>query len=134
MPSVIATDGVCSSPRPCGVTGASPKKESGTSAGKAALGHVLVVPVQLLPMSGPPQGITALPVIIPMAKKTYAEEAATQALERATHVYVKRWGVGPLLADKYERLYLVLEKGPRSSSCSWGRERRWSAETGLSST
>ena len=39
--------------------------------------------------------------------------AATPALDGATHVYVQRGGVGPLLADSYAGPYLVLEKGPK---------------------
>ena len=63
---------------------ASPKEESGTSAGEAALGHMLAVPEQRLPTTAPP----GPPAVIPVAKRTYAEAAATPALERATHVYV----------------------------------------------
>ena len=65
---------------------ASPKEESGTSAGEAALGYVLVVPGQLLATIGLPADTLGLPA----AKRTYAEVAATPALERATHVYVQR--------------------------------------------
>ena len=56
-----------------------PKEESGTSAGEAALTLMLVVPDQLLPVSGPP-------AVILVAKRTYAEAAATPALERAIHI------------------------------------------------
>ena len=49
-----------------------------------------------------------------MAKRAYAEAAATPALERATHVYVKQGGVGPPLADNYAGTYLVLEKGSKA--------------------
>ena len=49
-----------------------------------------------------------------MAKMAYAEAAATPALERATHVYVKQGGVGPPLADNYAGTYLVLEKGSKA--------------------
>ena len=52
-------------------------------------------------------------MVIPAAKRTYAEAAATPALDGATHVYVQRGGVGPLLADNYAGPYLVLEKGPK---------------------
>ena len=53
------------------------------------------------------------PAVIPVAKWTYAEAAATPALDGATHVYVQRGGVGPPLADNYAGPYLVLEKGPK---------------------
>ena len=92
---------------------ASPKEESGTSAAEAALGHVLAVPGQLLTTTAPPADTPALLVVIPAAKQTYAEAAATPALDGATHVYVQRGGVGPPLADNYAGPYLVLEKGPK---------------------
>ena len=73
---------------------ASPKEESGTSAGEAALGHVLAVPGQLLTTTALPADTPALPVVIPVAKRTYAEAAATPALDGATHAFVQRgvWG------------------------------------------
>ena len=49
------------------------KEESGTSACEADLGHVLSVPGQLLPTTGPP----VPPEVILAAKRTYAEAAAT---------------------------------------------------------
>ena len=52
-------------------------------------------------------------MVIPAAKPTYAEAAATPALDGATHVYVQRRGVGPSLADNYTGPYLVLEKGSK---------------------
>ena len=52
-------------------------------------------------------------MVIPAAKPTYAEAAATPALNGATHVYVQRRGVGPSLADNYTGPYLVLEKGSK---------------------
>ena len=87
-----------------------PKEESGTSAGEAALGHVLAVPGQLLPTVGPLEGTPAPPAVIPATKRSYAEVAATPALENSTHVYVRRGGVGAPLADNYAGPYLVLEK------------------------
>ena len=48
-----------------------------------------------------------------MAKWTYAEAAATLALDGATHVYVQCGNVGPPLADNYAGTYLVLEKGAK---------------------
>ena len=71
---------------------ASSKEESGTSACEADLGHVLSVPGQLLPTTGPP---VPLEVIL-AAKRTYTEAAATPALERVNHVYVSPgvWGRG----------------------------------------
>ena len=81
------------------------------SAGEAALGHMLAVLGQLLPTTAPPADTPTPPWVIPAAKRTYAEAAATPALERAAHVYVQRGGVGPLLADNYVGPYLVLEKG-----------------------
>ena len=74
---------------------ASPKEESGMSASEAALGHVLSVPGQLLLTSGPLADTPAPPVVIPAAQRTYAEAAATPALERATHVYLQRGGFPP---------------------------------------
>ena len=71
---------------------ATPKEEFGRSAGEAALGHVLSVPGQLLPTTGPPVDTPAPPAVIPAAKRTYDEAAATPALERATHVYVQQGG------------------------------------------
>ena len=49
---------------------ASPKEESGTSAGEAALGHVLAVPDQLLTTTAPPADTPAPPAVIPAAKRT----------------------------------------------------------------
>ena len=83
---------------------AAPKEESGTSAGEAALGHVLAVPGQLLSTTAPPADTPAPPVVIPVAKRTYAEAAATPALDGATHVYVQRGGMGLPLADNYGHL------------------------------
>ena len=53
------------------------------------------------------------PAVIPAAKRTYAEAAATPALERATHVCVQRGGVVEPLGDNYVGPYLVLKKGPK---------------------
>ena len=92
---------------------ASPKEEFGTSAGEAALGHVLAVPGQLLTTTALPADTPAPPAVILAAKRTYAEAAATPGLDGATHVYVQRGGVGPLIADNYAGPYLVLEKGPK---------------------
>ena len=80
---------------------AAPKEESGTSAGEAALGQVLAVPGQLLSTTALPVDTPAPPSVIPVAKRTYAETAATLALDGATHVYLQRGGVGPPLADNY---------------------------------
>ena len=104
---------------------ASPKEESGTSAGEAALGHVLAVPGQLLTTTAPPVDTPAPPAVIPAAKRTYAEAAAIPALDGANHVYGQRGSVGPPLVDNYAGPYLVLGRGQRCSSCSWGRGRRW---------
>ena len=71
---------------------ASPKEESGTSAGEAALGRVLAVPGQLLTTTAPPANTPAPPAVIPAAKRTYAEAAAIPALDGATHVYKWRGG------------------------------------------
>ena len=79
--------------------------------GEAALGHMLLVPGQLLPTTGPAADTPAPPAVIPAAKRTYAEAATTPALERATHVYVQ--GGGLPLADNYAGPALVLEKGPK---------------------
>jgi len=92
---------------------ATPKEESGTSAGEAALGHVLAVPGQLLPTVRPPVSTPAPPAVIPATKRSYADVAATPALDASTYVYVQRGGVGPPLADNYAGPYLVLEKGAK---------------------
>ena len=55
-----------------------------TAAGEAALGHVLAVPCQLLTTTAPPADTPAQPAVIPAAKGTYAEAAATPALDGAT--------------------------------------------------
>ena len=88
------------------------------SAGEAALGHVLAIPGQLLPTTAPPADTPAPPEVIPAAKWTYTEAVATPALERATHVYEQRRGVGPPLADNYAGLYLVLglQAAPRGEN------------------
>ena len=99
---------------------ASPKEESGTSAGEAALGNILAVQEQLLTTTAPPVDTLALPAVIPAAKRTYAEAAATPALDGATHAYVQRGGVGPPLADNYAGPYLVLEKGPKAFKLQLG--------------
>ena len=92
---------------------ASPKEDSGTSAREAALGHMLAFPGQLLPTTAPPADTPAPPGVIPAAKRTYAEAAATPVLNGATHVYLQCGGVGPPLVDNYAGPYLVLEKGPK---------------------
>ena len=60
---------------------ASRKEESGMSAGEAALGHVLVVPGELLTTTAPPADTPAPPAVILVAKRTYTEAAATPALD-----------------------------------------------------
>ena len=106
---------------------ASPKEESGTSVGEAALGHILTVQGQLLTTTVPPADTPVPPAdtlvppadtpvppaVIPAAKRTYAEAATTHALDGATHAYVQSGGVGLPLADNYVGPYLVLEKGPK---------------------
>ena len=67
----------------------------------------------MLTTTAPPADTPALPVVIPAAKRTYAEAAATPALDGATYVYVQRGGVGSPLANNYTSPYLVLEKGPK---------------------
>ena len=99
---------------------ATPKEESGTSPGEAALGHVLAVPGQLLPTAVLPEDKPAPPAVIPAAKRTYAEAAATPGLDISTHVYVQRGGAGPPLADNYAGPYLVLEKGAKAFKLQLG--------------
>ena len=113
---------------------ASPKEESGTLAGEAALGHVLAVPGQLLTTTAPPTDTPAPPVVISAAKQTYAEAAATPPLDGATHVYVQRGGVGPPLADNNAGPYMVLEKGPKVIMLQVGTRERSSQGTGSSLT
>ena len=74
---------------------------------------MLAVPGQLLTTTAPPADTPVPPVVILAAKRTYAEAAATPALDGATHVYVQCGSVGPPLADNYAGPYLVLEKGPK---------------------
>ena len=109
---------------------ASPKEESGTSAGEATLGHVLVVPGQLLPTTAPPADTPAPPAVIPAAKLTYAEAAATPALERATQVYVQHGVWGRRWRTTVRAPTWCWRRASRSSSCRWGRGRRWSAGIG----
>ena len=73
----------------------------------------MAVPGQLLSTTAPPADTLALPAVIPAAKQSYAEAAATPALDGASHVYMQRGVVGPPLADNYAGPYLVLEKGPK---------------------
>ena len=73
----------------------------------------MAVPGQLLSTTAPPADTPAPPAVIPAAKWSYAEAAATPALDGASHVYVQRGGVGLPLADNYAGPYLVLEKGPK---------------------
>ena len=67
----------------------------------------------MLTTAAPPADTPAPPAVIPAAKPTYTEAAATPALDGAPHVYVQCGGVGPPLADNYAGHYLVLEKGPK---------------------
>ena len=73
----------------------------------------MAVPGQLLSTTAPPADTPEPPAVIPAAKRTYAEAAATPALDGASHVYVQRSSVGPPLADNFAGPYLVLEKGPK---------------------
>ena len=73
---------------------------------------MLAVPGQLLPTTGLPTDMPA-PAVILKAKWTYAEAAATPALDGATHVYVQCRDVGLPLLDNYVGPYLELEKGPK---------------------
>ena len=65
----------------------------------------------MLTTTAPPVDTPAPPAVIPAAKRTCAEAAATPALDGVTHVYVQRGGVGPPLGDNYAGPYVVLEKG-----------------------
>ena len=104
MPEVALPPERTISPGSCWA-GASPKEESGTLAGEAALGHVLAVPGQLLPTADLPRDTPAPP--------------SGPTLRRQPHqlwrgpLYVHRRGVGTALADNYAGHYLVLEKGPK---------------------
>ena len=87
---------------------ASPKEESGTSAGEEALGHVLAVPGQLLSTTAPPADTPAPPEVIPVAKRIYSMLRPLLPLP-----WMEHRGVGPPLADNYVGPYLVLDKGPK---------------------
>ena len=78
---------------------ASPKEESGISAGEAALGHVLAVPGQLLTTTAPPAVILA-------AKRTYAEAV----LDAFVTTWVACYGV---LAN------LTSDRGVQFTSATW---------------
>ena len=104
---------------------AAPKEESGTSSGEAALWHVLAVPGQLLPTTALPADTPAPPAVIPAAKCTNAEAAATPALDAATHVYVQRRVVGRRRQTTMWAPTWCWRRAPRSSSCSWWRGPRW---------
>ena len=90
---------------------ASPKEESGTSAGEAALGHVLAVLGQLLTTTAPPADTPAPPAVVPEAKRTYAEAAATPALPL------------PLTSTCSAAPFLVLEKGPKVFKLQLGTQQ-----------
>ena len=110
MPEVALPPERTISPGSCWA-GASPKEESGTLAGEAALGHVLAVPGQLLPTADLPRDTPAPP--------------SGPTLRRQPHqlwrgpLYVHCRGVGTALADNYAGHYLVLEKGPVLNLASW---------------
>ena len=53
------------------------------------------VPKTAVITPAPPADTPAPPVVILAAKRTYAEAAATPALDGATHVYLQRGDVGP---------------------------------------
>ena len=95
---------------------ATPKDESGISAGEAALGHVLAVPGQLPPLTTPTQSSVPppQPQVIPATKRTYAEAAATPLLDEATHVYVRQGPVGTPLAGAYAGPFEVVAHGPKT--------------------
>ena len=64
--------------------------------------------------AGPPADTPVPPAVIPAAKWTYAQAATTPALERATHIYMQRGGVGThCWRTNYAGPYMVLEKGPK---------------------
>ena len=81
MPGAAPPPGWIISRGSCWASELPPRRSRGTSAGEAALGHVLAVPGQLLTTPAPP-------AVIPAAKRTYAEAPANPALDGATYVYV----------------------------------------------
>ena len=81
-------------------------------------------------VAGLPEGKPAPLVVIPAAKQTYAEAAATPALKRApkSMCSARVWGHHWWITTRAPTL--CWRRAPRSSSCSWRRGMRWSAGTG----
>ena len=70
---------------------AAPREETGVSAVEAALQQQLVVPGQLPPPSDRPadmEDLPALPAVIPLTVRSYAQAAASSLLDGADWVYV----------------------------------------------
>ena len=98
--------------------------ESGNSAGEAVLGFVLVVPGQLRPVSGTPEG-TQAPPWFQLSGITINYRLRQLWRWPATHVYMQRRGVGPPLADSYSVLRPVpgAGEGPKALQDPDGWER-----------
>ena len=91
---------------------ATPKDESGISAGEAALGHQLSVPGQLLPPTDHVRESVPPPTSIPASKRPYSDVVKTSSmLDNVNWVYVRRGGVGKPLDSEYHGPYRVLERG-----------------------
>jgi hypothetical protein len=97
-----------------------PKEDTGVSAAQVTFGVQLTLPGELL--GAPPVAAADLaaklgqgpqqPAVIPLRSRSYAQVAAElpQALQQAEYVYIRRGGVFPPLAAKFEGPYEVLEK------------------------
>jgi transposase InsO family protein len=105
---------------------AAPKEDSAISAAELVFGTKLVLPSELLAAAGGVEDIQQLArrlferqhfTPLPLWAKSYAEavkeEQLPPQLAAAAYVYIRRGGVQPALADKYEGPYAVVERGPK---------------------
>jgi transposase InsO family protein len=103
-----------------------PKEDFAISAAELVFGTKLVLPGELLDSSGSVESIQQLArrlferqhfAPLPLRTKSYAEavkqEQLPSQLAAAVYVYIRRGGVQPALADKYEGPYAVVERGPK---------------------
>jgi Integrase core domain len=105
---------------------AAPKEDSALSAAELVFGTQLVLPGELQATGGGVEDVQKLArclfewqhfTPLPLRAKTYAEAVKEQQLSpqlaAAAFVYIRRGGVQPALADKYEGPYAVVERGPK---------------------
>jgi hypothetical protein len=92
---------------------AAPKEDSGISSAELVFGAPVTLPGQFLAAGEPPaqsflDQLRDLPALATRAR-SYAQVAAAPpaALQAATHVYIKRGGAVPPLADQYSGPYIV---------------------------